>query len=806
MIADLRHACRSLLKAPGFTLVAVATLAVAIGACTTIFSMVNGVLLRPLALPEPGMLVSVRESIPAYSPDSMPVNAYHYVTWRARAGSFADLTLLAPSTISLTGTGEPQRLSVVYATGSVFSTLGVAPALGRGFQPEEENAGHNQVVVLSDGFWRRQFQADPAVIGRTIMLDQAPHVVVGVLPAGFHFPDLKPLGWTPAGFESPDLFKPKVFPADELAERFGRHNYTVIARLRTGVPPAAAQQELNGIAKAIAHDAGVDLELRAAVTPLQQMIVRDSRRSLLVLFTSVAAVLLIACVNLASLLLARMEHRRSEAALRLALGASRLQVLRLALLEPLIIAALGGLAGLLIAANLIDLLPQVAPAGLPRLEEVRLDGNVFGFALLLTAASGLLTGFVPAWQLSRYAPGSMLAAGGRTLAGSGRTGRSHRLLLTAQIALSVLLLAAAGLLSRSLLRLAVAEQGYRLPGALVADITAPLGKYRTDEQRVAFYDLLLERLAAAPGVSAAAISTLLPLQGETWVDKVFVPGDGRSVEARPSTNTRFISPDYFAAIGLRLQAGRTFNAADRSHKAVIISRKLADVLWPGQDPVGRKLIRGEDEALEVIGVVTDVRTGPGENPVPTLYRQFTEWPPRNCYLVVSSRLDAAAAIPALRAAVRAIDPDVPLVSIRTLAGIARGAVAPQRFQTALAVAFALTAALLTALGLFGVTAYSVACRQREFGVRLALGASPDMLPVQVIRQYLAPLLVGLGAGFALLLASGPLIGGLLFETNANDPGVLGAVALLVATVALLSSAIPARRAARVDPMVALRAE
>lgn len=806
-MSDLHFTLRALLKSPGFTAVSVLTLALGIGASTAIFSIVEAVLLRPLALPEPGRLVAVRELVPAYSPESMPVSAPHYLTWRDRAHSFAALALLYPSTISLAGRDEPRLLNIVHITNSIFPTLGITPVIGRAFTAEEETEGHNKVVILSDSLWRQQFQADPDIIGRVIMLDQVAHTVVGVLPAGFRFPDLRPLGATPPpGFTGPDLFKPKIFSADELADKFGRHNYTVIARLKPDLTSDAAQRELSGLGADIAKEAGVNLELRSVVVPLQEMIVRSSRRSLLVLLASVTAVLLIGSVNLASLLLARLEHRRTEASLRQALGASQGRVLRLALLEPLCLAVIGGALGLVLAGTLIDLVPRFAPAELPRLAEVRLDGTVFGFALLLTTASGLLTGLVPAWELSRNSPGAMLAAGGRTLAGSGRTGRSHRLLLAAQIALSVVLLAVAGLLGRSLLRLTQAEQGFTAPGAIAAEITAPGGRYQTDVQRVAFYDRLLERLSTSPGITAAAITSRLPLQGETWVDKYGVPGDGRKTEERPSVNTRFISAAYFAALGLRVEAGRTFNAADRPRNVAIVSRRLAEILWPGKDPIGRRLARSEDDVFEVIGVVTDVRARAGDNPVPTIYRQFTDWPFRTSFLVINSRLEVPAAVAALRTTLRAVDPDVPLVAIRTLANLADGAVAPQRFQTGLAVSFAVTAALLTALGLFGVVAYSVACRQKEFGVRLALGAAPGILALQVLRQYLAPVLAGLGIGLALFFLLGRLLDGLLYETSLRDPLIPSIVSLLVLGVSVLATWLPARRAAKVDPMIALRAE
>ncbi|MBI2515289.1 MAG: ABC transporter permease [Opitutae bacterium] len=803
MIQDFRFALRSLLKTPGFTLVAVLTLALGIGASTAMFSLVNRVLLRPLALTDPDRLVFLREHVPVLSASPLAVNAAHYQTWRDRAHSFTELGIASPAVVALHDAGVATPVALTHATASFLPALGLAPALGRTFTAEDERGTHGDVVLLSDRLWRTRFQADRMIVGRTVLVDRKVHTVVGVLPP---LPAFASLGLVPAGYSEPDLLKPMTLAPEELADKWGRHNYAVFARLRPGVTADAARRELDALAVDIAREAGEKAELRGVVTPLHERVVGHSRRSLLLLAGSVAAVLLIGCGNLAGLLLARAEQRRPEMSLRTALGASPGRVFRLALLEPLLVAALGGLGGLFLADTTVSLLPLFAPASLPRLGEVALDGTVTLFALLLTLACGLLAGLAPAWQLARRAPGSELGAGGRTLAGSHRTGRSHRLFVTVQTALSVVLLACAGLLAHSFHRLIHADQGFQARGALATQVILPADKYDTPERRVEFYDRLLGRLAGVPEFEAAAISNKLPLQGETWVDKIWVIGDGRTEAERPSVNTRMVSPGYFRALGLPLLGGRTFRAGDDRVETVVISSSLARVLWPGQDPVGRRLTRnGENESV-VVGVVADVRADADRNPVPTIYRPFGYWAQGRTNLIVRPRGAPEAAVAPLRAAVRSVDPEVPLTSFQTLADIATGAVSPQRFQTSLIIAFAVVATLLTALGLYGIVAYAVACRRKEFGVRLALGATPDALPAAVVREYLRPVILGLGAGVLGYLATGRLLEGLLFQTNPRDPWLLAAVALLVVLVSALAAWLPARRAAKVDPMVALRAE
>lgn len=803
MLSDLRFVLRSLGKSPGFTFLAVATLALGIGTGTAMFSIVNAVLLRPLALPEADRLVFLQERVPALHDAPISVNATHYLTWRERARSFADLAVAVPAVAALSESGETTPLALTYATASFLPTFRLTPALGRAFTTEEERAGRDAVVLLSDRLWRTRFQADPGIVGRTVMIDRKAHTVLGVLPP---LPAFSSLGLVPPGYTEPDLLKPYSFSADELVDKWGRHNYAVFARLRPEATLESARRELDSLGAEIARDAGRTDALNGLVTPLHERVVSHSRRGLGLLAGAIAAVLLIGCVNLAGLLLARAEQRRAEMALRTALGASRARVFRLALLEPALLAAAGGLAGLFLADTVVHLLPRFAPADLPRVGEVALDGTVLLFTAVLTAACALLAGLAPAWQLARHAPGADLGGGSRTLASSHHAGRRQRAFVLVQIALSVVLLACAGLLTHSFYALTHAEQGYRAPGALTAQLVLSSEKYSTPERRIEFYQRLLERLAGLGGIESAAISNRLPLQGETWIDKIWVIGDGRTEAERPAVNTRLVSADYFRTLGLPLIAGRTFRADDDAVETVVISSQLAHLLWPGQDPIGRRLTRnGENESV-VVGVVADVRANADRAPVPTLYRPFAYWSQLRTNVIVRPHGSAESALAPLREAVRSIDPEVPLASIRPLAEIASGAVAPQRFQAALFAAFAVVATLLTALGLYGGVAYAVACRRKEFGVRLALGADPAALPLEVVRSYLRPVALGIAAGIAAFLATGRLLESLLFQTEPRDPVLIAGVATLALLVSFIAALLPARRAARVDPMIALRTE
>jgi len=805
---DLRQATRTLWREPGFAAVSVLTLALGIGANTAIFSIVNGVLLRPLEYREPERLMALREVFPAMAQTypTIPVSACHFTEWRNRSSSFESLSLLDPAVGNLTGSGEPERLEVIRVSANLFDTLGVRPRWGRGFLPGEDQWGRDRVVVISESLWRRRFHADPALIGRTVTLDGENHVVVGVLAAGFRFPAAPSSTIGHAVAIHPDIYKPKAFPQDELAELIGMFNYDVIGRLKPGVSREQAVAELNVLVAQIVKRSGEKIEMRAVAIPLRDSIVGASRRGLLVLLGAVGSVLLIVCLNLANLALARAERRGRESAIRTALGASRGRLVPHALIESLLIALVGGVLGVAVASAGLGALVASAPVEIPRLESVTLDARVFGFALAITALTGILFGLAPAWRAASADPQQALKAGGRTASVGSGAARLRGALVAAEVGLGTVLLVTATLLMGSFTRLMRADKGFQAPAVLAADVSIPWSKYSQSEQRNAFHDRVLAQLRSQAGVRLAAISTALPLQGETWVDSAVVPGDSRPMSQRPVVNVRFVSPDYFRTMGIPMRAGRTFSENDRTRKVAIVSEGLAGVLWPGQDPVGRKLTRGGDDLYEVIGVVGDVRAEAHKAPVAMVYRTYWEWAPRSVVLVARAEGDPRSITGAVRAAVRAVDADVPVAKMRTMQQILEDSVATRRFQMTLAAVFAGTALLLAGLGIYGVVSYSVARRTNEMGIRMALGAESLHLYGMVLRQGMAPVALGLVAGVAGSLAAGRVLASLFYEICARDPLTIGAVAILLTLVALAACTLPARRATRVDPLVALHYE
>jgi putative ABC transport system permease protein len=795
---ELRHALRRLSRTPGFTALAVVTLALGIGASTALFSVVNGVLLRPLAYRQPGQLVWVRERMPVFGEGLLPVNAWHFVTWRERSASCAGFSVVDSGSVTLTGRDRPQQLALAAVSADFFDLLGVGPVLGRGFASGEDTDGRNRVVVISDGFWRREFGGDPAVIGSRVLLDHQPHTVVGVLPAGFTHP-APPNG--PRTAAAPDVIRPKVFSAEELQERVGRHNYGTIARLKPGVTLPQAADDLNRIEAQIMREAGAsNLVLRAQIVPLQEAIVGASRRGLLVLFGAVSAVLLIGCVNLMNFLLARAEQRRHESAVRQALGAGRGRLVGEALAESMLVALGGGVLGVGLAQLGLSLLLRHAPVDLPRLAEVRLDAGVLLFALAVTIATGIVFGLVPAWRLARADPQQALGSA-RTVAGAG--GRLSRALIAGEVTLSLVLLVTAALLGTSFARLLRTPQGFDGRGVLTARVGIPYSRYSEGEQRNAFFERLLERLSALPGVRSAAIVSALPLQGETWIDKASLARDPRPAEEKPNVNVRFVSADYFQTLGIAVR-GRTFDRADRQRSVAIISQSLADRLCPGREAIGQRFERNPGDEYEVIGVAADVRVAADRAPVPMVYRPYWIWPPFQMTVVLRAANDPRQVTGGFLAALRGLDPDVPAPTFRTMSDVLLGSVEQQRFQLLLAGAFAASALLLTALGLYGVVAYAVSRRRRELGIRLALGATPGAVRWLVIRQGMRPVWLGLIVGTGLTLVLGQVLNALLYQTSPTDPVTLGIVGLALAGTAALACYLPGRRTSEVDPIAVLK--
>jgi predicted permease len=804
---DLRYSCRTLLREPGFTAVALLTVALGIGANTAIFSIVNGVLLRPLPYAEPERLVALREVLPAFAQSypTLPASAWHFTQWQQRATSFERLAAIDPGSMTLTGSGEPEHVDSMRASASLFDMLGVRPALGRAFVPGEDQQGKERVAVLSDSLWRRRFHADPAILGRTIQLESQPFTVVGVLPRWFQFPSLRVLEVGKINAAAPEVFVPLAFDKEELGELMGRFNYNVIGRLKRGIGPERATAELNVIATQLVKASGEKVELRAKVAPLLDSMVGGSRRGLLVLLGAVGSVLLIVCVNLANLLLARAERQGRESAIRTALGASRGRLLGQALVPALLIAVVGGLLGIALAAGGLGALVKSAPADIPRLEEVRLDARVLFFALAITTITGLLFGLAPAWRVARTDPQAALKAGGRTATGAAGGLRLRGALVAAEVGLSAVLLVTAALLMSSFFRVMRVEKGFRAPTVLSAEIQIPWAKYHEKEQRSQFHQRMLAQLAGQPGVLSSAVVTALPLQGEIWIDMVSVPGDPRGDWDKPTANVRFMSQDYFRTMGIPLRAGRTFNDNDRKRDIVIVSERLAQTLWPGQDPLGRQIMDGGTKR-EVIGVAGDVRVEAHRPPVAMVYRPYWEWAPRRVLLVARSAGDPRLVAPAMRAAVRSVDGDVPLTQVRTMQEVLAESVAQRRFQMLLAAVFGATALLLASLGIYGVVSYSVARRTNEMGIRMALGARAGNVYGMVLRQAMTPVVLGLVAGAAGALAAGSVLASLLYEVSPRDPATLAGVALLLAAVGFAACFLPARRATRVDPLEALRYE
>jgi putative ABC transport system permease protein len=806
---DLRHdfrlAARTLRREPAFAFIAVLMLALGIGSMTAIFSVVNGVLLKPLPYPHPERLVSIREVVQevAHIYPFLSANARHFVEWRKQCRSFEHLAVANAATMNLTGSGEPERLDGAIVSPNLFRMLGVRPAIGRDFLDEEEQEGRDRVSILTDGLWRRRFHADPSIVGKTITLNGRTNTVIGILPASFRLTTRNTFGIAETTDPPAEIFRPAVFTKEELAELLGMHNWNVLGRLKPGATREQALHELEAVQQQMIRLAGEKQGLHADIRPMLDLVVGNAGPALMVLLGAVGVVLLIVCVNLANLFLALGERRARDAAVRTALGATRAQLMRQTMVEAFLTALAGGALGVLVAVYGVKLLIHAAPAGIPRLGEVAIDARVLLFGFAVTLATSVLFGLLPAWRTSRADPQEVLKAGGRTAAGSRAGMRLRNGLVTAEVTLSAALLIAAGLLMNSFLRILHADKGFNAPTVLAVDLGLSPAKYNKD-QRNDFYKRLTDELAAQPGVLAAGIATALPLQGETWIDSVWTPGQEKETES--SVNIRFISSDYLRTMGIPLRAGRTFSDNDRGRKVAIISEKLAARLFPGRDPVGRTITRGHGQNFEVIGVAGDVRVEAHRQPVAMMYWPYWDWAPARVVLVARAQGDPRSIAGTLRSAIRSLGPDVPVPQMRTMSQLLDKAVATRRYNMLLAISFAAVALLLASLGIYGVISYAVARRTGEMGVRAALGARPARLYALILRQGMAPVIAGLVLGVAAALALGRLLANMLYEVNARDPLTILAVAALVASVAVIACYIPARRAARTDPATALRYE
>lgn len=808
--SDLRFALRRLNQDRGFAAVAIATLALGIGANTAIFSVVNGVILKPLAYRAPGQLVAVHELVPKFSniAPRVPVNGMHYQEWRKSWHSAEQVAILGSLPLNLSGSGEPEKLEGARVSSSLFPMLGIRARLGRTFTDEEDRPGRDRVVVLGDGLWKRRFGGDPNVIGRKIVLDGNPFEIIGVLPADFHFPKISNLYAMTVAGESPEIWRPMALSEDEL-EPLGDFNFACIARLRAGVSVSQAASELNVIQSRIASQLPEKLDLLAAVVPLEEQITGRSRSGLMMLLGAVSLILLIACVNVANLLLARATGRRREIAIRSAIGASTGRLIRLTLTESLLLAACGGAVGLLFANAAIHVLLFSAPADLPRLDEVRLDGWVLLFATVLTTFSGVFFGLLPAWRLARTDPQDALKSGARGATEGRAVNRLRSVLAAAETGLSALCLIASGLLLHSFVNLMGVNKGFETQHLITVGISLPNSRFPTLEKRTAFLDDVLARLQALPGVTSAGVSNRLPLSGEGGNNVILPEGMHLPLPERPLSDIRFVNPAFFQTMGIRLLEGRVFGDSDRRRHTAVISAMTTAKLWPGKEPLGKRFRMGGDDSpwIEVVGTVGDVR-GANLNTPPTLtvYIPYWQRSRREASFAIRTAMDPAAISAAARAAIQKADPEMPVPEFRTMDQVLAASVAARHFQLTLVLLFGAVALLLACLGIYGVVSYSAAQRTGEMGIRAALGAQRSTLLRMVMAQGMAPVAAGILGGVAAAVAMGRLLANLLFGVGIADPFTLAGVVVVLALAGLAACYAPARRVARIDPAEALRHE
>lgn len=803
MIGDVRYAIRMLAKSPAFTFIAVLTVGLAIGANSAIFSVVDAVLLRPLPYPHSEQLVRIFGKQPTL--DEAPTSPANFLEWRAENQVFTRIATWNGQGFNLTGTDKPERVIGARVSGDMFQLLGVQPALGRDFTAEEDREGADRVVILSYDFWKQRFAGDPNAISQTITLSDQTYTIVGVMPRGFGFPNTRAQIWTPVAFNA--------------AERATRDtNYIdVVARLKPGVSLEQAQANMNAVAQSQAQrypqtNTGIGVK----VVSLQEQMVGNVRPMLVALLGAVAFVLLIACANVANLLLARAAARSREMAIRGALGASRSQVVRLLLTESVLLAIIGGAVGLLLAIWSLDLLVSLKPANLPRLAEIGVNRTVFLFTAGVSVLTGFLFGLAPAWQVSKSDLNEGLKESGRGGSDAPKRHRMRALLVMSEVALSLVLLIGAGLMIRSFVRLLAVDPGFKTDHVMTAFVSLPVAKYPKHEAQVAFFDRLLERLRNVPGVSAAGVVTDIPLYGGS--------STGFDVDGRPAalpgqramTDYRIISPDYFTAMAMRLVKGRAFAPFDNEAApgVVIINETLAARFFPGEDPIGKRLdMSGAPKDLrEIVGVVADVRNyGVDAEVKPEAYVPLSQSAPGYLSSVTSaltiimrSTIEPTALGQALREQVQALDKDQPVSEIKTMEWYLADSMAQRRFNMLLLGVFAGLALVLAAVGIYGVIAYTVTQRTHEMGIRIALGARGGDILRLVFSNAMATTIVGIVIGLAAAFALTRLLQSLLYQVTATDPFVFVTIPLLLLGVAAIATYLPARRAMKVDPITALR--
>ena len=816
MIQDLRYGVRMLLKHRGFTLIAVLTLALGIGANAAIFSVVNGVLLKPLAFRDPERLLMLWTDSPAWNlgfHELPPANS-DLPEWRATATAFEQIAALQTKLADLSDNGQAERVGGVNISVNLLPMLGVRPFLGRQFSTEEEQRGQDRVVMISYDLWQRRFGGDAGIIGKKIAVNDVPRTIIAVMPEGFHFPRASEM---PQGYHLPeraDLWTPLAKEPTYWENRIQRQ-LILIGRLKAGVGLAQAQAEMDAIAARQArtypqtHDGW-----RVWLKPLFNQIVGRTRTPLLILLGAVGFLLLIACANIASLLLARGMARGREMAVRAAIGAGRARIIRQLLTESLLLAALGGGAGLLFGSWGLNLLLKFIPPNAPRVQDVTLDTKVLLFTALISLITGVLFGLVPAWQSSKVNLAEALNDAGRANSAR-RSYRSYRLLVTAEVALVTILLVGAALMLQSFQRLLTVDPGFKPEGVATFDLLLPWRRYSENEKRGQLYEQARLRLSNLPGVRAVGAISNLPLSGNENVTWISVEGTEPAPRGKePVAEDRLITPSYFEAMGIGLVSGRGFDQTDgaTTPPVVIVNETLARKFFPGGNAVGKRIKRVLDdkEWRTIVGVVRDVRGYALETQTrPQIYHPLAQDPGETDEMTMALRVDASA-LPSLRIAIQQeleqLDAAIPVANYRTMQQLVADAVARPRFSALLLGLFAATALLLTIVGLYGVVAHGVNQRTREIGIRMALGAQRTNVLALIINQGMQPALIGLGIGIGGAFVLTRLLSSQLYEVKATDPVTFVLVAASLLLIALAACYIPARRATKINPMAALHHE
>lgn len=800
---NLRFALRMLGKNPGFTTVVVLTLALGMGANTAIFSLVDGVLLRPLPYQEPERLVVFLQSYPSVGLSRWGISQYLFASFREQTRSFERSAALSTSGVNLSGMEEPVRLQATYVTAGFFEVLGVNPALGRAFLPEEDSPGKNVVCILSDRLWRSRFGSDPFIVGKVLRVNDAPIQVVGVMPPGFHFAAVQTDLWIPLGL-NPE-------------RRFG-FMFTGIARLKAGVSAAQAEAETTGIQWNLARQTenpppdGADLKM--IVMPMHEAVTRTARTPFLVLLGAVGFVLLIVCSNIANLLLGRVTARKREIALRIALGASPRRIIAQLLTESLLLAVLGAVVGVLLAVWLVDLIGRLPLEGIPRIAEVQVSAGTLLFTAAVALVTGVLFGLAPAFRAHQMGLNAGLREGVRSTASA--SGRLNNLLVGAQVALSIMLLIGSGLLLKSFAHMLAVNPGFRPENLLTMRISLSERSFDPPEKMIQFYEALIERVRALPGVRAASLVSKLPIQADGGdADGYAIEGQEQNGFVPPNALMHVVFPEYFQALGIPLLRGRDLAATDTANTepVAIVDETLARLHWPDGNAIGKRIRFGWDTSdrawMTIVGVAGDVKhSGLATPEYPHLYMPYGQRVQRlqQMHLAVRTAADPSALAATIRAQVRELDANVPVFAVRTMPDIVAESLNSQRLTNLLMGAFAAAALLLAGVGIYGVMSLGVTGRTQEFGIRLALGAQRGDVFRLVLRQGMLVAAVGAGVGVIGAFAVSRFLQTLLFEVSPADPATFAAVVVILGSTALAACYLPARRATRVDPMVALRNE